>query len=128
LEYQLGVDWQLKSNFGYSHSTIEETRTSPNTQFNPAVGSTSSSSALVLNQGNRSSWIVEPQLSWKKELGKHSFNIMIGTTFQKDTNKQLVIFGRGFSSNSLIYNIAAANNIIIPDANKTEYNYQAFFA
>ncbi|MCB0466515.1 MAG: TonB-dependent receptor plug domain-containing protein, partial [Aequorivita sp.] len=52
----------LKANLGYVANTLEESRTAPHTIYDPAFGLDSSSSSLILNNGSRTSWIVEPQI------------------------------------------------------------------
>ncbi|WP_281309750.1 TonB-dependent receptor domain-containing protein [Flavobacterium flavigenum] len=127
VSYELLPQLVLKSSFGYTALSTTETRTSPSTIYNPAFNITSDKSAIYVNDTDRSSWIAEPQINWKKQLGSHSLDVLLGATFQQQTTEKLYQSGSGFSSNSLIYNLAAAKfpKILLDEI--TQYKYQAFF-
>jgi len=127
LSYELSEGLNIKSNFGFTDLGTLETRTAPSTIFNPAYNFTSQRSVLYQNQTSRTSWIIEPQLTWEKEFGKGKINLLAGTTFQNQTTNALYQSGSGFSSNSLIYNLAAAKVITIQLDDETQYKYQAVF-
>lgn len=127
LSYEILEGLSIKSNFGFTDLATLETRTAPSTIFNPAYNFTSQRSVLYQNQTSRTSWIIEPQLTWEKELGKGKINLLAGTTFQNQTTAALYQSGSGFSSNSLIYNLAAAKVITIQLDDETQYKYQAIF-
>ncbi|MCI9844565.1 SusC/RagA family TonB-linked outer membrane protein [Flavobacterium pectinovorum] len=127
LSYEILPQLTLKSSFGYTDLNTIETRTSPSTIYNPALNITSDRSAIYVNHTNRSSWIAEPQLNWKKEIKRGTLDLLLGTTFQNQTTDKLYESGSGFISNSLIYNLAAAKfpKVLLDDM--TQYKYQAFF-
>ncbi len=117
----------LKANLGYVATTLEETRTAPHTMYDPAFGLDSSFSSITLNNGSRSSWIVEPQLGYNIELGKGKIEVLLGSTLQKEKTSRLLQFASDFPSNSLIYNPAAAANLSISSNSDEVYKYQAVF-
>ncbi|MCV9932874.1 SusC/RagA family TonB-linked outer membrane protein [Flavobacterium sp. LS1R47] len=127
LSYELLPGLLLKSSLGYTDLSTHETRIIPSTTGDPALGNDSSISALFLNNTDRSSWIVEPQINWKKELGLGKMEILFGATFQNQITKRIEQSGSGFSSNSLIYNLAAAKTIRVVRDEEIQYKYQAFF-
>jgi len=127
LSYEVLPDLLLKSSLGYTSLENTETRIIPSTIFNPAYNVSPSNSVLFLNSTNRSSWIIEPQLNWKKDLGSGKLDVLLGGTFQNQTTGRMVQSGSGFSSNNLIYNLAAATYMQILENNQTLYKYQAFF-
>ncbi|WP_163393191.1 SusC/RagA family TonB-linked outer membrane protein [Flavobacterium limi] len=127
LSYVLLPQLTLKSSFGYTDLNTVETRTSPSTIYNPAYGITSDRSTIYVNHTHRSSWIAEPQLNWKKETGRGALDVLLGATFQHQTTEKLYESGSGFSSNSLIYNLAAAKFPKVLLDESTQYRYQAFF-
>jgi hypothetical protein len=75
----------------------------------------------------RQSWIVEPQINWSPVIGSLRTAVLIGSTFQSQNNKSLSMDGYGFSSNSMIYNPAAATNLSILGFDESVYKYQSFF-
>ncbi|TRX30439.1 SusC/RagA family TonB-linked outer membrane protein [Flavobacterium sp. ZT3R18] len=127
LSYELLPGLVLKSSFGYTDLSTAETRTAPSSVYNPAYNITSATSAIYLNNTDRSSWIVEPQINWEKDLGSGKLGVLLGATFQSQTTTRLFQSGNGFSSNSLIYNLASANNVNVLLSDETHYKYQAFF-
>jgi TonB-linked SusC/RagA family outer membrane protein len=127
LSYQLFQDIEIKSSFGYTNLQYYESRTSPSTLYNPAYGLTSKNSSILVNNSNRQSWIIEPQINWKKEFGKTKVDVLAGSTFLNQNSDRLITKGRGFTSNSLIYDLASASNVWVLDNQETQYKYQAFF-
>src|SRR5699024_2171075 len=100
----------------------------PSNARNPRFSFTPQSySSININDSNRDSWILEPQLNWGHQFGKTKINALVGITFQSQTTNQLAISGKGFPDNSLIYNIAAANTTKILSTANSQYNYQAVF-
>jgi TonB-linked SusC/RagA family outer membrane protein len=127
LSYELLPGLVLKSSFGYTDLSTTETRTAPSSVYNPTYNITSANSAIYLNNTNRSSWIVEPQINWEKDLGGGKIGALFGSTFQNQITTRLFQSGNGFSSNSLIYNLASANYVKVAASDETQYKYQAFF-
>ncbi|MBC7847727.1 MAG: SusC/RagA family TonB-linked outer membrane protein [Flavobacterium sp.] len=127
LSYQLFQNLELKSSFGYTNLQYEESRTTPSTLYNPAYNITSKNSSILVNNTNRQSWIIEPQINWKKEFGKSNVDVLLGGTFLNQDSDRLIIRGRGFTSNSLIYDLASATTITVLNNQETAYKYQAFF-
>lgn len=127
LSYEISSSLMLKSSFGFSDLSTLETRTNPSTLYNPIYNVTSSRSSIYSNNTDRSSWIVEPQINWKKNILNGNLDVLAGATFQQQVSTTLYQYARGFSSNSLIYNLAAANTVSILGNDESKYKYQAFF-
>ena len=127
LSYAIAPDLVLKSSFGYTDLRHTESRTAPSTIFNPSFGIGSASSGIYLNNTNRSSWIIEPQLNWEKSFGNSTVGIVLGSTFQNQVTNRLFQSGTGFSSNSLIHDLASATNRRVFLSDETLYKYHAFF-
>ena len=127
LSYLLFPDLELKSTFGYSDTQLTESNKRPSTIYNPAFGLTSAVSSVTLNQSSQSSWSVEPQINWKKSIGKGKLNLLIGTTFQERTADQLTVYATGFSSNALLDNLSAAATTQVTGDSEFMYRYMALF-
>lgn len=127
LSYEILPSLVIKSNLGYTNLSTMETRTNPSTIFNPTYNLTSSESSIYINNTNRSSWIIEPQINYEKMLGKGKIGILSGATFQSQATTRLFQSGSGFSSNSMIYNLASAYFVNVLSDEETRYKYQAFF-
>lgn len=127
ISYRPAPNLEFKANLGYTDSRTEAYRTFPHTEFDPAIGFTSATSSLSFNSVSRQSWIIEPQIHWQKDWGKASLKFLIGTTFQRKESRQLLTKGFGFSTNSQILNLAAAEFSRVDSDNQTEYKYQSVF-
>ena len=128
LSYEILPDLIIKSSFGYTALQTNDTRIVPSTIYNPAFSINSDNAAIFVNTTSRSSWIIEPQLSWSKSIGAGKLDMLAGATFQNQSTEILNLYGIGFTSNSLIYNLAAAKTLRILVDDQTIYKYQAFFA
>ncbi len=127
LSYELFSGLTLKSSFGYTSLGTLETRTAPSSVYNPAYNLTSEISSIYVNNTDRFSWIAEPQINWEKDFRSSKISVLLGSTFQNQTTQTLYQSGDGFSSNSLIYNLASSNFTAVLLDDKTQYKYQAFF-
>lgn len=128
LSYNILENLQIKSSFGYTDLRNNENMTQPSTMYNPSFGLGSEISGISTNLTLRSSWIAEPQINWGFNLGKGRMQILLGGTFQSQTSNRLFQSGYGFSSNSLINDIASATLKVIDYSDESIYKYQAFFA
>lgn len=127
VSYDISKGFQLKANLGYSDLNHLETRINPSTIYNPVANVTSASSTLFVTNTQRTSWIVEPQIDYDREFARSKLSVILGSTFQDQTTTSLAQSGTGFSSNSLIYNMASASTSRTLFSEKPQYRYQAFF-
>lgn len=127
VSYRLFDQLELKVNSGYGYTKLQDNVTSPHTVYDPAYGLDSRNSMIILNEGDKEYWIAEPQLNWEKKFKDGVFNVLLGSTFQKQNYERQSLIGIGFPSDKLIYNLSAATTLIVLDENHTQYNYQSFF-
>ncbi|MHB1105188.1 MAG: SusC/RagA family TonB-linked outer membrane protein [Lutibacter sp.] len=128
ISYMVFPNLEFKTSLGYNTYDLESFRTLPSSARNPKLGFTPQNySSITTNNAKRQSWIVEPQLNWAKQWDKTKLNVLLGSTFQRETTQQLVQKGTGFPNNNLILNLSAAETIEILDDLDSEYSYQAFF-
>ncbi len=126
--YNLTENLKFSTSLGYTQTYQNEKKTTPSTIFNPAYGRGSEFSSIRHNDTHRTSWIAEPQLQWNLKLKDTELKALVGITFREDQSNQLVQYARGFTSNSLIENIAAANTVTILNNSLSDYKYHALFA
>ncbi|MNK06651.1 catecholate siderophore receptor CirA [compost metagenome] len=127
LSYEVLPRLVLKSSFGLTDLGTIETRVAPSSMYNPVYNPSSTNSYIQFNYTDRSSWIIEPQISWNGQWLKGKIDILLGGSFQSQNTSKLYQNGLGFSSNSLIYNLSAAKTVRITQNDLTAYRYQAFF-
>jgi TonB-linked SusC/RagA family outer membrane protein len=118
---------EIKTSLGYTDLNHSESSTFPSTIYNPAYGVGSESSSIFYNTALRHSWIVEPQLNYKQQYGSLKTDLLLGSTFQQQTNMLQGMSGYGFTSNSMIYNPVAASSLQVMRYDESIYKYQSFF-
>lgn len=126
LSYELFPGLIFKTNFGYTSLQTNEIVKRPKRSYNPLSGGNFEHSSSNL-YGDRSSWIIEPQISYKQNLDKLQFNALLGTTFQESDNNIFGIQSEGYVSEDLIGNLNAAENLISTIYSKNKYRYNALF-
>tara|TARA_R110002072_G_scaffold4240_2_gene29932 strand:- start:5166 stop:8096 length:2931 start_codon:yes stop_codon:yes gene_type:complete len=126
--YNITPSLKAKINTGYNTSQLNDNNAMPHTMFDPAFGLTSSNSLIFVQENDRASWIVEPQLNWSKDWEISTLDLLLGSTFQKQTFDRYGFIAIGFPSNLFINNISAATTLNITNENKTEYTSQSLFA
>jgi TonB-linked SusC/RagA family outer membrane protein len=129
ISYRVLPNLDLKSSFGFNSYRLDSYKTLPSSARNPALGLTPQNySSLTTNGAKRESWIVEPQMNWKKQWHVFALDILVGTTFQQENTQQLVQRGTGFPNNNLLKNLTTATTVeALTDAD-SEYNYNAVFS
>lgn len=127
LSYKILPELELKTSFGITDTKHDETKTQPSTMYDPAYEVGTEYSQLFVNATTRRSWILEPQISWSKQWKYGKTELLAGGTFQQQKGSKILTEGDGFSSNSLIYNMASAFTVLTLQDQQTDYKYQAFF-
>jgi TonB-linked SusC/RagA family outer membrane protein len=127
LTYQIIPSLELKANLGFTDLKNAEQRILPSTMYDPIYQLGSDNSLLYSNLTMRQSWIVEPQLRWTHNFETSKIDVLIGGTAQQQRSSRLYQLGIGFSSNSLITDLASATTKYIFASDETIYKYQAFF-
>lgn len=127
--YALSEDFRIKLNAGINYWNLQENTLSPNTMYNPAfpAGASSANSTSAVNNAHFLSYLLEPQLTWTKHIRKSKIEILAGASYQETISKSLAVRGTGYSSNALLYNVAAASVVNIEGLSETEYRYAAVF-
>jgi TonB-linked SusC/RagA family outer membrane protein len=128
LSYKVIEGLELRASLGYTDTRHKESRTLPNTIYDPAYGIGPEYSTLYLTNTARQSYIIEPQIAYAADWGKLGMSALAGVTFQQLTSEQLALSGTGFSSNSLISNMAAAAILDPLSHLESDYRYNAAFA
>lgn len=128
VSYKILDNLELKTSMGFTSYRMDSHRAMPSSARNPQFGLTPQNySYLMTNASKRESWIVEPQLNWRKQWSKFNFDVLLGTSFQQEKTEQLALRGQGFPNNGLILNMAAAENLEVLSNLDNEYRYHALF-
>lgn len=127
VSYELLEGLQLKSSVGFNSMLFRDRNMFPSSTVNPALGLTPAIARLQMNTNEVGSWIVEPQASYYRSIGKGKLSAIVGSTFQQQISEQMIQVGVGFSSDALIENIAAASSQIVARHDRKQYRYSALF-
>ena len=125
LSYTFFQNLTLRTSFGYTHYDSEELLKRPSRSYNPADQETHSSSHL---NNQRTSWIIEPQVTYNASFGDANLEVLFGTTFQESGSSSLKLQGRGYVSEGLIGNLDTAENILNASSPNSKYRYTAIFS
>ncbi len=124
VSYEILKGIRIKSNFGFTDANTDEQIKVPKSSMDPTASVDSQTS---FGKRNASTWIIEPQLTYEKECGDHRLDILIGTTWQSNTNEIQWIQATGFLSDGLLGNMNAASSITSSRADDILYKYNALF-
>lgn len=123
--YKLTSDLEFKTNLGYTRVGTESYSSVPVASLDPSYGVTTGSA--YFGNGTYTSWIVEPQLEYKKVLKQSAINVLLGTTFLNSQRNTSTVLGTGYVNEQLMDNPQAAGTVSISEASNTQYRYSAVF-
>jgi TonB-dependent starch-binding outer membrane protein SusC len=124
LSYMLLPNLEIKASVGYNNLQGNETQTTPTTYYDPGLHVTSGSSSFRTTSIR--SWIAEPQVNYKLEIGKSTMTILAGGSFNAKDNDVKTLNAFGFVNDILLENIQAATRINSTSSN-LKYRYNAVF-
>ena len=127
LSYRIAKNIEFKTSLGFTDLHNEDHRSIPSTVYDPAYNLGSQYSSIYSNIVSRRSWIVEPQLNWKREYGSSTIDVLVGASFQNQDSKKLLSLASGFTSNSLLHDLSSASIVQIFNNDAVAYKYHAFF-
>jgi hypothetical protein len=107
LGYKVLPGLEMLGSIGYTSMQTNDYLTTPLTYYKPELRSTSLRSA---NYGSRAlnSWIFEPQIIYKKTIGKGKFDFLLGSTIQQNNSQAGNVAGKGYNSDDVMENMSAA--------------------
>lgn len=126
MSYKLIEGLRIKINSGFSKLDSNELIRTFKDFSNPEIWHKVNLSSLKSNT-QRQSWIIEPQLSYSGEIGSFNIDGLMGGTLQKNNSNYLGIQGSGYTNESLMKNIEAADQVSVLRHDNTEYKYAAIF-
>ncbi|MFD2286724.1 SusC/RagA family TonB-linked outer membrane protein [Pedobacter petrophilus] len=125
LKYEVLPGLNVKANFGYTNTRLDQVATIPASSANPANNPLSSATFTNLNAQN---WIIEPTLDYVKTLGRGRLTALIGTSFQQNSSNGLSLAGTNYSNEALLGTLGAAGTTTVNYNNIVKYKYNAVFA
>lgn len=123
--YNITPDFQIKTSLGYTNIQLKEFSTSPISANNPAYGVTEG--YAYYGNNDISTWIIEPQAEYKKQIGKGRLIALLGTTFQQNLQEGQSLSAFGFTNDALLENIKFSTSINPGNFTYSKYRYNAVF-
>jgi TonB-dependent starch-binding outer membrane protein SusC len=124
VSYILLPGLELKATAGFNSLRGDELNTVPTTEYDPAENI--SSGSTTFQSTNSHSWIIEPQINYKKNILEGTLSVLVGATFNESNSAAQRFSASGFSSDGLLENIQAAASIT-SQSNSAQYKYNAVF-
>jgi len=125
ISYRIIPGLELKSSFGYTNLVQSETIVAPLSSIQPSQLSTGQRTAIYGNT-NVNSWVIEPQLNFKRNVANGKLEILVGTTIQQSNSTLQQLNGSGYNNDAVLQNIGAAA-IITGSGREYIYKYNALF-
>ncbi len=125
ISYKIAKGLEIRSTFGYTTINWNNQILYPLSTMNPAYHPTSGSGSFQFTSAN--SWQVEPQIEYEQKIGIGNLTALLGATYQGNTNNENLIYAQNYSSEALLEDYSAANNIF-NSFSYYRYKYLAAFA
>lgn len=125
IEYKILKNLIFKSNFSYNQSDFDQRNIVPLRAQDPDLFPYNTHQIL---NAKRSSWNVEPQLTYSNTFGKLDFDALIGGTLQSARSSSVGMEGLGYSNDEILLNFTATSIIRPLIASTLRYKYSALYS
>lgn len=125
ISYEVIPGLEIKTSMGFNRLAGDENKFSPITIIRPELP-TKIRTAQYLTK-SMSSWIIEPQITYRKNTEFGVFDALIGGTIQQNSSNVLQQTGTGYNSDEALGDISAAATLKTDAFVKSRYEYNALF-
>jgi len=126
VSYQVLPWLELLTTFGYNRLQTDEFIANPLTAIQPEFRPYSQRGASY-GYNTISSWIAEPQISFKKAIGRGRITSLLGTSIQQSRSNGLQLYGSGYNSDLVLEDVRAAAAVLVNSSTADIYKYNAVF-
>lgn len=126
LSYSILKDLEARVSLGYNNLRSDETLKSPLSTVLPESRPNALRRTNFTNN-NITSWIIEPQLTYKRKISSGRFELLIGSTIQQNTSNGQQLTATGFNSDDVLSDIKSAATITVGTTTLSTYKYRAAF-
>ncbi len=124
--YQLLPGLNIKTTLGFTNMQNNGFADFPFALLDPSTWPTRQRTSRFSNN-HIQSWIIEPQASWLKNIGKGVMTALLGTTIEQNISNGQVWNAAGFNSDLVMTNILAATTVTALYNTSAIYKYNALF-
>lgn len=126
LNYEIIKGLKVRTQLGYTNYNTKNLTYSLPEMYRPEQRS--SANYLTNEQyANSKVWNVEPQLEYRKLLGNHTVEGLVGTTVKQESTYYQGFYGSNFASDLLYPSIGNASNIVSTGQTRALFRYGAVF-
>ena len=126
ISYKLLNGIEFKTSFGYTNMQSNEIAKISLLSKKPENRPNLQRSAEY-SDNNITSWIIEPQINYTRNILGGKLNTLIGMTLQNSNSSGQIVKGIGYNSDLLMSDIRSANTITISSTINSVYKYNAGF-
>lgn len=126
ISYTLAPGLILRANLGYNELHSTDNGKYPLSAYNPFYRHYYTGSYLTVSE-KRTGFNVEPTLNYSKTFGGSDLSVVVGATWQGNQSQSLGLNATGYSTDELIGNLRAAQNVYIERDQSSQYRYNAVF-
>ncbi|WP_164974270.1 SusC/RagA family TonB-linked outer membrane protein [Filimonas effusa] len=126
INYKILTGLEIGTSLGYTRTQTDQLFRTPLSTIPPESRLATPNSANYSSR-DLNSWIVEPQLSYKRVISRGRLDALIGATILESNTKVSTIVGQNYTSDALLANLASAATIGSWASNSTQYKYAAVF-
>ena len=124
LRYTILPGLNIKANFGYTRTELDQKTATPASSQNPA---NNPGSSAVFSNNKASNWIIEPTAEYTTKISEGKLSVLLGASWQHNTSNGYFINGANYSSEALLGTLSAAGTTTVSYNNIVEYKYSAGF-
>lgn len=123
--YHFNPSFNAQVSLGYNSYQLDQVAKVPVQAINPAFDPVPTA---YFGNNMSQKYIIEPQLNYKKQLGKGSISALLGGTYQSQLNTGSLVMGQGVSNPALLGNYGAATTLSNQTNSYTLYKYASLFS
>lgn len=127
LTYEILHGLQIRTNLGYNHAQMNESMLEPSADQSPPYN-IPYYAGNIISMTDFKTWIIEPQIDFRKKIARGEFDALIGSTFQENDRQSYSESAFGFTSDALITNPLAASTFKLTSFNSVLYRYEAAYS
>lgn len=124
VSYKIFRGFTFSANIGFNRNATDENSQAPAAAQNP-TGYINRQANFSTN--NFQTINIEPQINYKRNIGKGALSVLLGSTYKKSTTNSTYTQGQGYTNDAILGSINSAPNVSASDASNI-YRYSAGFA
>jgi TonB-linked SusC/RagA family outer membrane protein len=126
LSYSIIPGLDIKTSFGYTDMRLSDYTPYPLTTV-PPEDRQYASLASNFSNSTANSWIVEPQLTYRRNISRGKLDLLFGGTIQQNQANETSLQGVGYASEQLMQDLSAATTIYPIGSSFVQYKYAALY-